>query len=362
MYQTRITPAALTVENAAGFPCALDALAEKGLGAHHFLRSAWFAAGAGECGHTLLAKDGRGAPLLAIPATPFGPALARARKVPGSYWPFRSVLASCDAQAEDFAAALAAPAARALGPVWRLGPVPVHDPVTRLLIEGAKAAGWRIITQRAGTVWTIDLTALQARGWPSKSTARKLRRYETRLATLGPVEWRYVRGKDWDEAALEAMGGIEAASWVATHTDGSGAKFMKPHQRAVWRTALRDPVLADMLCATILLVGGRPVAFSFDLDDGPVQYGIAGSFVHDLGDYNVGRLTNYRAIADAIADGQSVMDMGAGDGGYKRDMGAVAAYDLVDLLFVKNPLAARALHRWWEAQGSAHGDVQGQPA
>jgi hypothetical protein len=348
MYQTRITPAALTVENAAGFPRALDALAEQGLGGHHFLRSAWFAAGAPDGGHTLLARDERGAPLLAIPAAPFGPAVVGARKVPGSYWPFRGVLAAPEARSEHFAAALAAPA---LGPVWRLGPAPVSDPVTRLLIDGAEAAGWHVITQRAGTVWAIDLDELRARGWPSKSSARKLRRYEARLEELGPVTWRAIRGKDWDEAALAAMGSIEAASWVAAHTNGSGAKFMRSEQRAVWRCALGDPVLAEMLCATILMIGGRAVAFSFDMDDGPVQYGIAGSFVSDLADYNIGRLVNYRAMADAIADGQSVMDMGTGDSGYKRDMGAVAAYDLVDLLFVKNPLAARALRRWWEGQG-----------
>lgn len=359
MYQTRITPAALTVENVAGAPCVLDTLAEQGLGGHHFLRAAWFAAGANEGSHTLLAKDEHGAPLLAIPAAPFGPALIGARKVPGSYWPFRSALAARDAQPEQVAAALAAPAARALGPVWRLGPVPANDPVTRLLAQGASAAGWRMIVQHTGTVWTINLDALRARGWPSRSTARKLRRYEARLNTLGPVEWRYVRGTGWDEGALEAMGSIEAASWVTQRTDGSGAKFLRPHQRALWRKALGDPVLANMLCATILMVGGRPVAFSFDLDDGPVQYGIAGSFVSDLADYNVGRLANYRALADAIADGQAVMDMGAGDGGYKRDMGAAAAYDLVDLLFVKNPLAARALRGWWEAQGKAHSDIEG---
>lgn len=351
MYQTRITPAALKVENAAGFPCALDALAEQGLGGRHFLRSAWFAAGAPDGGHTLLASGDDGAALLAIPAAPFGPAMVGAHKVPGSYWPCRGILAAPDACADDFAAALCAPQARALGAVWRLGPVPADDAAARMLVEGAKRAGWHVITQAAGTVWTIDLDDLRTRGWPSKSTARKLRRYEARLDEIGPVAWRSIRGADWDEAALEAMGSIEAASWIAADTDGSGAKFMRPQQRAVWRSMLGDPVLAAMLCATILLVGGRPVAFSFDMDDGPVQYGIAGSFVADLADYNIGRLVNYRAMADAIADGQSVMDMGTGDSGYKRDMGAVAAYDLVDLLFVKHPLAARALRRWWEGQG-----------
>jgi CelD/BcsL family acetyltransferase involved in cellulose biosynthesis len=351
MYQTRIMPAALTIEQAAGFPRALDALAEESLAAHRFLRSAWFAAAAPNGGATLMLRREDASLLAAIPTTPFGPALIGARKVPGSYWPHRGVLAARDATADDFAHVLSAPQARNLGPVWRLGPVPEHDPAARLLINGARQAGWSVLTHHAGTIWTIDLDAQRARGWPSKSTRRKLRRYEALANELGKVEWRYVRGSDWDESALEQMGAIEAASWVGTSTDGSGAKFMAPHQRALWRAALADPVLAEMLCATILLINGRAVAFTFDMDDGPVQYGIAGSYISELRDYHVGKLTNYRAISDAIADGQAVMDMGAGDSGYKTEMGAVPAYDLVDHLFVRSRLVAGMLGPWWARQG-----------
>ncbi len=352
MYHSRITPAALTVETASGFPPVLDTLAEHGLSPHRFLRAGWFAAAAPGGGTTLLAHRADGAPVAAIPTVLFGPALLGARKVPGSYWPYRGILAAGDACVADCAAMLADPAARGLGPIWRLGPVPEQDPATVLLIDAAQQAGWHVLRQRAGTVWTIDLDAQRARDWPSKSTRRKLRRYEALAHELGKVAWRYVRGRAWDESALEQMGAIESASWIAAQTDGSGAKFMRPHQRALWRSALTDPVLAEMLCATILLIDGRAVAFSFDLDDGPVQYGIAGSYITELRDYHVGKLTNYRAICDAIADGQSLMDMGTGDSGYKADMGAVPTYDLVDLLFVRNGLIARALGPWWARQGA----------
>ena len=352
MYHTRIMPAALTVEHAAGFPRALDALADNSLGGHRFLRSAWFAAGAPDGGTTLLLRGADGAPRIAIPTTAFGPGLIGARKVPGCYWPFRGVLAAPDATAADFAALLASREARALGPVWRLGPVSQHDPATRLLIEGAAAAGWSVLTQHAGTIWTIDLDAQRQRGWPSKSTRRKLKRYEALANELGRVSWRYIRGSDWTEDVFEQIGAIEAASWVGTTTDGSGAKFMKPHQRALWRTALADPVLAEMLCAMIMLIDGRPVAFTFDMDDGALQYGIAGSYISKLRAHHIGKLTNYRAISDAITDGQQVMDMGAGDSGYKQEMGAQPTYDLVDHLFVKNRLAAAMLRRWWERAGA----------
>jgi CelD/BcsL family acetyltransferase involved in cellulose biosynthesis len=351
MYHTRITPSAMQVENAAGFPHALDGLAEVGLARHRFLRAAWFAAGVQDGGSTLMVRREDGHLLAAIPTVPFGPALIGARNMPGSYWPFRGMLAAPDAAAHDFAHALSAPEARALGPVLRLGPVPEHDPAARLLIKGARQAGWRVLTHSAGTIWTIDLHAQRARGGPSKSTRRKLRRYEAPTNELGTVEWRYVRGSDWDESALEQMGAIEAASWIGTNTDGSGAKFMRPHQRALWRTALADPRLAEMLCAMILLIDGRAVAFNFELDDSPVQYRIAGSLISELRGYHVGKLTNYCAISDAIAAGQSVMDMGAGNSGYKTDRGAVATYDPVDHLFVLSSSAARLIAPWWARQG-----------
>lgn len=351
MYQSRITPAALTVETAAGFPCAIDILAQDGLSPHHFLRAAWFGAAAPDGGATLLARRDNGALLAAIPTTPFGPALIGGRKVPGSYWPFRSIVAAADATVPELAHVLAGRAAHMLGPVWRLGPVPATDPSAQLLIAAARKAGWHALQHTAGTCWVIDLDAARSEGWPRASTMKRLGRAERRLDKLGSVTWRHVRGRDWDDGVLAQLAAVESASWIASKTDGSGAKFMQPHQRAIWQGALADRVLAEMLCATILVIDGRAVAFSLDLDDGPVQYGIAGSFVSDLGKYDIGKIVNYRTLTDALADGQSALDLGAGDGGYKQVMGARPAYDLVDLLFVRSSAAAALLGPWWRRQG-----------
>jgi CelD/BcsL family acetyltransferase involved in cellulose biosynthesis len=351
MYHSRINPAALTVKTVSGFPCVIDTLAQAGLSSHHFLRASWFAAAAPEGGETLVIEREDGAALAAIPTVSFGPELIGARKVPGCYWPFRGIVAAADASAPELASALCGSAAKALGPVWRLGPVPDNDQVTQLLIQAARQAGWHVLRQAAGTIWEIDLDAARTQGWPLPSTAKRLGRAERRLDKLGKVEWRYVQGNDWSEATLEHMAAVERASWIASETDGSGAKFMQPQQRALWRGVLNDPVLADMLCATLLMIDGRAVAFSLDLDDGPVQYGIAGSYVSALGKYEIGKLVNYRTITDAIADGQSRLDLGAGDSGYKREMGAVAAYELSDYLFVRSRIAARVLGPWWRRQG-----------
>lgn len=349
MYESRIAADHLMVASNAGFAPEIDVLAADNLAGYGFLRSAWYAAG-GESGKTLLLRGAGGSVLAAIPTAAFGPPITGARKVPGSYWPFRSPLIAPECTAFELAHALRAPAARSLGPVLRIGPVRSDDPAIARLIEAAQLGNWAVLARPAGTSWVIDLDAARTEGWPRKSTAKRIARIERRLARLGTVAWRHVRGGDWNDEVLGQLAAVEAASWIATSTDGRGAKFMSAPQRAAWRTALADPVLADMLCATLLTIDGRTVAFSFDLDDGPIRYGLAGTYVTAFASHEVGKIANYRSLTDAIAAGQRTLDLGAGDSGYKREMGAAAAYDFTDLLFVSNRPAAKLLSRAWGAQ------------
>ena len=352
MYESRIADDQLTVASIAGFPPEIDALAERNLAGHGFLRTAWYAArtvqlpGTAPSGRTLLIRRGSGDLIAAIPTIAFGPLVGRARKVPGSYWPLRSPLLAPDCDVVELAQGLER-GARSLGPVWRVGPVPSQDPANQLLIKAALLANRSVLSRPAGTAWTIDLDAARAEGWPRPSTAKRLAKAERRLAQLGRVEWRQVRGRAWNDGVLEQLAAVERASWIAATTDGSGAKFLSPGQRALWRTVLSDPVLADMLCATILMIDDAPVAFSFDLYDGAVQYGIAGSYVSALAKYEIGKIVNARTISDAIAAGLAVTDLGVGDTGYKEYFGATAGYDMEDLLFVRSRSAARLLSNVW---------------
>jgi CelD/BcsL family acetyltransferase involved in cellulose biosynthesis len=349
MYESRIAADHLEIVAAEGFPAAINTLAARNLSGHGFLRAAWYGA-SGEPGRTLLVQRGADrTPIAAIPTVRFGPAVIGARKVAGGYWPLRSPLIAPDCSVFELAQGLDHAAARSLGPVWRVGPARADDPGIALLIEAAWLAGWTVLSRPAGTSWVIDCDAARAAGWPRGSTARKLRAAWRKLEEIGPPRWHYVRGEQWSAAVLEDLGRIEAQSWVGRSTNGRSAKFLTPGQRAAWGRTLGDPHLADSLVATILMLGERPVAFSFDCDDGPVQYGIAGSFVEDLRRFAIGKLTNYRGLADAIADGHSVLDMGAGDSGYKRVMGAVEGYRLVDLLFLRSHRAARMLAPAWGA-------------
>lgn len=365
MFEGRIAADHLTVEVVKGFPPAIDALADHNLSSHRFLRAAWYRGNGQLPGRTLIIRRGgaaTGAVIAVIPAITFGPAIAGARRVAGAYWPFRAALLAPDCSAIELAEALADPAIGRFGPVLRIGPARKDDPATALLVTAAQAAGWRVLARPAGSSWVIDCDAARADGWPRQSTAKRLGRIERRLAALGTASWSIVRASGWNASVLEELAAVEAASWIAAQTDGRGAKFMAPHQRAQWQGALSDPVLADMLCATILRIDGRAVAFSFDLIDGPVQYGIAGTYVSEFAKYEIGKLVNYRALIDAIAAGLRIMDLGSGDSGYKREMGAVPGYDMHDLLLVRSRIAAPLLERIWgraltapPVMGLAHG-------
>ncbi len=347
MLETRIIAAAPQAEIVTGLPPAIDALARGNTGRLGFLCAAWYRAGGDVPARTLVVKRTDGTPLAAIPTIRFGPALAGVRKVPGAYWPFRAVPIAQDCDPLELAQALASrAAARGLGPAWRVGPARLDD-LDTLRLAAARPAG---------TSWVIDCEALREAGWPRSSTAKRIARVERRIKTAGAIGWQIVRGSDWSEAVLADLAAIETASWIAARTDGSGAKFMLPRQRAAWQGVLADPVLAEMLCATILRVAGQPVAFVFDLDDGPVRYGIAGTYRTDFARYEVGKLANHRSLGDAVLAGQRVLDLGAGDSGYKRDMGAVAGYDLADLLFVRSGAAARLLARVWGPEAPANLD------
>lgn len=335
-----------------GFPETLDMLAATSLSRQSFLRTAWFRAAAIGRGATLVATRTDGSPVAAIVTAALWPHIPSVRMVPGSYWPLRNILVAHDARLAEIEHLFVSSAADALGRLWRLGPVPEEDPSFRLVALAAERAGWHILSRPAGQNWCIDVDALRAQDWPRASTAKRLASYANRLKQHGAISWEEVSGKSWNDSVLEELGGVESESWIPSRTDGNGAKFLKPAQRALWREVLTDPVLAAALSATILRIDGQAVGFTFDLDDGATRHGIAGSYNRAFRTCNVGKLVNYRKLEDTIARGFSSLNMGVGDTGYKREMGAVAGDRLIDVLFVRDRLLASALRWWWCRQGA----------
>ncbi|MCX7863928.1 MAG: GNAT family N-acetyltransferase [Novosphingobium sp.] len=367
MLESRITaaaeamrgPAGLKARIVKGFPSELDTLASRSLGGHSFLRSAWYAAAAGGDPQTVLALRPDGDPLAAIPTVLQGPPLLGIRSVPGSYWPFRSILISASADRSELAWLLSSSEVRnALAPAWRVGPVPQDDPVAAMLEHCAADAGWTVLLRSLGRSWLLNLAGpASSCAWPRKSTRRRLANYERRLAGEGALEYRHVTGTDWDEATLDALAEIEANSWIARKTDASGAKFLLPAQQELWRHVLGDRHLANHLSATVLRVGARPVAFSFDLRAGDCQYSIACSYDENFADFRPGKLVTYRQFEQAACQGVRIVDLGIGDNGYKREMGAIPGSAIVDLLIVRSRSIGQLLSLQWGAESRIGRDV-----
>jgi CelD/BcsL family acetyltransferase involved in cellulose biosynthesis len=342
-----------------GAASGLAQLAEAAGSEHAFLRPAWFEAAGTE--RSLMVTSACGRPLAGFPLVSAGPAALGATAVAGAYWPFRSALLAPGIGSRDVASILANSATRAaLGPLWRMGPFYRDDAISAKLMRGAAAAGWQVLTRRLGHIYCLDIAAARAAGpWPRPSTLKRIRNYERQLARCGPLNFRRVSGAEWTAAVFDELAAIEAASWVG-ETDRSGAKFLNEGHRAFWEKAVADPALAQMLSAFILRVGERPVAFCFDLDAGDLQYAIAGSFDAQFARQKAGKIATYRSIEAAIERGISRIDWGAGDSGYKSEIGAERGSEIIDCLFVRNPLVATLLRPRWEGARAQEGDRAGR--
>jgi CelD/BcsL family acetyltransferase involved in cellulose biosynthesis len=341
-----------------GFPAAIDAVSGLTVSARSFLRSAWYggtaadeAAPAGAS--TLVMRRADRTPVVALPTLPVGPAPLGMRRVPGSYWPFRTFPIAGDLREEEVAALFAHPAMRRLvSSLLRIGPVYDDDPALAALTGAARNMGWTVLRRHLGTSYRIDVAGQLAAGpWPRKSSQRRLRIYEKQLAAIGALTIRHIAGSDWSPKVLHDLAAIEAKSWVGQDTDGSGAKFLTEPMRAGWLRVVADRTLADMLTATILYLGDRPVAFTFDMLCGNMQYGIAGSYDKEFAAHSPGKLVAYRQYDVALERGITTIDLGAGDSGYKRAQGAVPGPEIVDCLIVRHRPLAALLRRKWEGGG-----------
>jgi CelD/BcsL family acetyltransferase involved in cellulose biosynthesis len=335
-----------------GLDPAIDRVAAMAHDAWRFLSRSWFAAAGPQEMSTVLLSGAEGGPLIALPVATIGPL----RAVPGGYWPFRSFPVADSASAEDMAALLSdRKARRALGRLWRIGPVYANDPALLLVRDAAPKAGWHICERTISTAYLLDMKSLAAEGeWPRNSTLRKNRFHEKHLASHGQLEWRFARGSDWTPELFADLAAIEEKSW---HAGASDPKFMPGPHREVWERLAHDPEQAERMNAAILYVDGKPAAFSFDLDVAGRKYAIANSYDPAYAKHSPGKCLYYRNLAEAMERGIDLVDWGAGDGGYKQTIGAVAGPRIMDCLIIRKgwltpfiPLIALI----WKATGRSH--------
>lgn len=343
----------VTVEEEAGASPALDRLAEAGADAHGFLRAAWFGAAADASLATLVARRADGAPVAAVPTVSRGKGPLRLREVPGSYWPYRSFPVIRDAGDAELAAMLASPAAgKSLGRAWRLGPIYSNDPTGARLAAAAREAGWTVLRRRLATSYRIDLKRLTADGpWPSTKTLRKNRWLERRLEEMGALEFRTVTGAGWNAAIFDTLAEIEKESWVGSKADARDTKFIRPESRRLWERAIEDSALAASLSCSLLHVGGAPAAFTFSVGSGAIRHYIANSYSERFAERSPGRILLYRDFEKAAEAGVETIGWGAGDPGYKTEMGAAPGPEILDYLIVRGGLLAALARPFWERRG-----------
>ena len=315
----RLPPVA-TARVVEGLDSRLDAVADRAAEGHRFLRYGWFAAAVQAYrGHPrTLVVEQEGVSVLALPFTAVGPPWLRGAGVPGSYWPFRGFPLALGAG--DLALRAALDTLRSHARALRIGPVEEGDAAVEPLLAAAREQGWAVLGRAVGRAWHQDLTDP---AWPRASTLKKNRFHEKHLAGHGALEWRFLEAADWP-AAFDLLAAVERESWIAADTDGRDAKFTTAVHGAFWRAAAADPVLAQAFRAALLLIDGRPAAFSFDLDVGTHRYAIANSYRPDIARHSPGRLLHYRNLVRAREGGIRTVDWGMGDSGYKQALGAVA--------------------------------------
>jgi len=108
-----------------------------------------------------------------------------------------------------------------------------------------------------------------------------------------------------------------------------------------------------MLTASLLYVADRPIAFSLDLVCGAIAYGIASSYDAAFADASPGQIVTLHAVDAMLARGVRQVDWGAGDSGYKQEIGARPGSRIQDILVVRSASIAAALRpRWEESVGS----------
>lgn len=342
-------PAKAAASIARGDEALLDAVADTADPAHAFLRAQWFRSTQSDLA-ILATRHADGAPLAAIPLASRRLGPLKLAEVAGPYWPFRSFPIASDMRDEELAALLADPLAhRLLGRAWRLGPAYAGDPTVDRLVRIAGAAGWQVLERKLGYVFELDLEALRAEGeWPRAKTLRKNRWRERRLKEFGALDYCSFTGADWTCGQRDAMAAVERASWLAGLDEGADTKFANPSCRAAWETVASDPVIAPMLFGSLMTIGGEPAAFTFGLEVGTTRYYIANNYSEKFGKFGPGKILLYKDFAEAADRGISLVSWGAGDAGYKSEMGATQGPAIRDLLFVRGTLATMALRRFFE--------------
>ena len=216
-----------------GLSALIDTVAADAVESHHFLRYQWFAAAlaayGGRARTLIVERDGQ--PIIALPFTGFGPAVAKLAALPGCYWPFRGFPASADAPAAAFDILLDRLGQEVNG--LRIGPSYDGDPAAAGLVAAARRRGWRVLDRFVGDSYLLDMAAARAGGgWPRASTLKKNRFHEKHLAQHGALGWHFLTGAElladdveWQNSGWPTIRGGARVGGMLRDMDRRGIDF-----------------------------------------------------------------------------------------------------------------------------------------
>ena len=87
------------------------------------------------------------------------------------------------------------------------------------------------------------------------------------------------------------------------------------------------------------------------LDAGPVRHIVANGYSERFAEGSPGQLLLFRCFTESAAAGVETICWGAGDAGYKCQMGAEPGPEIVDLLIVRGRPLAALLGPVWRRRG-----------
>jgi CelD/BcsL family acetyltransferase involved in cellulose biosynthesis len=333
--QALISPCTATVELCTAIAPIADeweALADRA-GAPPYLRAGWF-----EAWWSAFARD---APLVltvrrdrlvgVLPLRRRGGAVASATN---AHTPGFGIVAEDRAAARALTEALFAGHPRLVS----LDHVAADDPTLEELRRSAAGVGHRLLVrtlQRSPYAALVPGEDLDAR--LGRKRARNLRRFDRRLATVGPVELEVADGRERLETLLEDGFRLEGSGWKAAR---GTAIASRPATRQFYTDLAVWGAERGLLRLAFLRAGGRRVAFHFALQDRSGCYLLKSGYDPELAHCAPGRLLMRAMIMEAIAGGIPRFDLLGADDAWKREWAPESCERVLLRAFAPTPAGA----------------------
>ena len=234
------------------------------------------------------------------------------------------------------------------------------DRTDRGRTESAMTAAGFLANKR---VWQPTAVVDTEGGWDAYMAAKttkqrnNLRRYEKRVAKLGDVAYERYRplgtAHDDDDPRWDFYDDcvrVASESWQATAEDGT--TISDPKVGAFFRDSYELAVRHGMADLTLLKVGDRPIAFSYNYVNNGYVMGVRFGYVSDLSKAGVGNVMYLRMLEDCFEREDATFDLGVGSLDIKRfwQTSQVNSYCYTHYPIASPRSQVLRLKHWWDGR------------